>query len=838
MRNTTFLISFSRSILRQHNCLALLLDQLTSSSLTIVSNACGALWNFSAHSRQDQETLRALNAIPMLKSLTKSKHKTIATCSEHALKNITSGLQQVQQQQEEVHPVRRQPSLEARKKKNLMLELDEHLVPTCDDGDDKADQGGSSSDEEEDKSKEASTVSLGGRRPPSSTHRSESKDSLSSTHSVSSMPSDFAHAGRGGGRFEDVLEEENGEGAPSVAVRHPLELSKSRKQFFLKPMQQEQHNGFGGHAYHHHHHSPHQAPPPQAMGGGQQFPDQSQQLYRQQDGVESHPSERSQTFDLQSFPNYAEAHLQPQQQTAPPLLNNFVASPLSPDAEAFAERDERIMSPSNLEVMRTSYQQQNNVGDDEEDNDDNEERPTDYSARFGDNEDVGGEDEDDENDLAEEEGQMNVVAQGRGEDQDAGVGGDMEDTVKTYCVEDTPCDTPYHASNAGSISDLRDAGLDEAAGGQRLLFSRRPMKAVGPYSPPPNPPTSGGGGGGSAECRSGMETPMSERPRAFYTEDTPRSFSERTSLSSLDSADNEKRALDQRVELEHGDGDLSLRSVEDGEIDDEEKGQVEASHSKEASPQPRAVQGDREGGAEGESRSLTPPPPPLQHPPARPPGCVGAATRSVTFNPHETPLMFSRHSSAESLNSFDQHSVQDGYSSCATSRATSGRISPSDLPDSPGAQTPARRHHSPRRKEKSAADPSHSAVPPAGAPSASGEDSAFAPPPFSAAKDPAYKQLDGFPSLRKEEEEEEVAASTDPKRKGKASTAAEQNASSSSRVSSTSSKGAEDTTKFTSPVAYRSKSNLASEKSVAEEGDDQGHNGEAQVRCVGRKILR
>ena len=50
----------------------------------------------------------------------------------------------------------------------------------------------------------------------------------------------------------------------------------------------------------------------------------------------------------------------------------------------------------------------------------------------------------------------------------------------------------------------------------------------------------------------------------------------------------------------------------------------------------------------------------------------------------DTPLIFSRSSSFESLNSFVQHPCQGSeYSSYQCSRVTSGRVSPSDLPDSP-----------------------------------------------------------------------------------------------------------------------------------------------------------
>ena len=79
---------FCRSVLRENRCLEVLLGQLKSPSLTIVSNACGTLWNFSARDPVDQEQLWSLGAVPMLKSLTNSKHKTISTCSLAALKNL------------------------------------------------------------------------------------------------------------------------------------------------------------------------------------------------------------------------------------------------------------------------------------------------------------------------------------------------------------------------------------------------------------------------------------------------------------------------------------------------------------------------------------------------------------------------------------------------------------------------------------------------------------------------------------------------------------------------------------------------------------------------------
>ena len=79
-----------RIILRKHGCLSTLLKHLRSPSLTVVSNACGTLWNLSAHCLEDQKILCSLGAIEMLKNLVHSKHKMISLGSAAALKNLLS----------------------------------------------------------------------------------------------------------------------------------------------------------------------------------------------------------------------------------------------------------------------------------------------------------------------------------------------------------------------------------------------------------------------------------------------------------------------------------------------------------------------------------------------------------------------------------------------------------------------------------------------------------------------------------------------------------------------------------------------------------------------------
>ncbi|XP_053667898.1 adenomatous polyposis coli protein-like [Anopheles marshallii] len=77
-----------RQVLREKQCLKLLLDQLKSPSLTVVSNACGTLGNLSSENDDDQRFLREHGAIPMLRSLIYSKHNIISNGSRLALKNL------------------------------------------------------------------------------------------------------------------------------------------------------------------------------------------------------------------------------------------------------------------------------------------------------------------------------------------------------------------------------------------------------------------------------------------------------------------------------------------------------------------------------------------------------------------------------------------------------------------------------------------------------------------------------------------------------------------------------------------------------------------------------
>ncbi|XP_035654926.1 adenomatous polyposis coli protein 2-like [Oncorhynchus keta] len=136
LRNVSSLVATRddyRQILRDHNCLQTLLQHLRSHSLTIVSNACGTLWNLSARSPKDQELLWDLGAVSMLRNLIHSKHKMIAMGSAAALQNLLTNRPFKYKDAAVISPGSCMPSLYMRKQKALEAELDaKHLAETFD----------------------------------------------------------------------------------------------------------------------------------------------------------------------------------------------------------------------------------------------------------------------------------------------------------------------------------------------------------------------------------------------------------------------------------------------------------------------------------------------------------------------------------------------------------------------------------------------------------------------------------------------------------------------------------------------------------------------------------
>ncbi|XP_055556286.1 adenomatous polyposis coli protein-like isoform X2 [Falco cherrug] len=134
LRNVSSLIATNedhRQILRENSCLQTLLQHLKSHSLTIVSNACGTLWNLSARNAKDQEALWDMGAVSMLKNLIHSKHKMIAMGSAAALRNLMANRPAKYKDANIMSPGSSLPSLYVRKQKALEAELDaQHLSET------------------------------------------------------------------------------------------------------------------------------------------------------------------------------------------------------------------------------------------------------------------------------------------------------------------------------------------------------------------------------------------------------------------------------------------------------------------------------------------------------------------------------------------------------------------------------------------------------------------------------------------------------------------------------------------------------------------------------------
>ncbi|XP_012534463.1 adenomatous polyposis coli homolog isoform X2 [Monomorium pharaonis] len=279
-------------------------------------------------------------------------------------------------------------------------------------------------------------------------------------------------------------------------------------------------------------------------------------------------------------------------------------------------------------------------------------QPTDYSLRYA------------EDDTDEEEKQNTEYFPGS----------EQEDTVKTYCTEGTPYETPFNFSTATSMSDLRVEDIKE-----NVLLRKVPKKMMEVASKIPvsfieqtEVLTCDEQDGlitkeleenskDTAVLNPGQVTP--EKIVNYYEEEeTSHGFLRANSLSSLNSAmTTPQNNITEVISKE----DLSPVNKEELENDNHNvklnNSQIEISsvndNSFENKSSPRVL--DKEG-------------------------------KMVTFGgqdyyAEETPLMFSRCSSLGSLSGFEQYSIHDDRSSVISdfSRRTSGAVSPSELPDSP-----------------------------------------------------------------------------------------------------------------------------------------------------------
>ncbi|XP_049821338.1 adenomatous polyposis coli homolog [Aethina tumida] len=223
----------------------------------------------------------------------------------------------------------------------------------------------------------------------------------------------------------------------------------------------------------------------------------------------------------------------------------------------------------------------------------------------------------------------------------------IHDTVKTYCTEDTPYETPFNFSTATSMSDLRmeekpvvdndKSTIDVPQSKENKNEDEKERCSNEDISGLENLPKSCDKIPKS-EFSSGLLSP--EKPINYCEEGTPGYFSRVSSFGSLNSIPANETLKDEVKEEAYMEPEVEEKTVE------------------------KQVKNSTE---------------------------VKVVKFEQTVNyAEQTPLMFSRSSSLESLGSIEQHSIHDDRSSVVSdlSRLTSGIVSPSELPDSPTQTVP------------------------------------------------------------------------------------------------------------------------------------------------------
>lgn len=177
--------------------------------------------------------------------------------------------------------------------------------------------------------------------------------------------------------------------------------------------------------------------------------------------------------------------------------------------------------------------------------------------------------------------------------------------------------------------------------------------------------------------------------KTYHTEGTPHNFSNATSMTDLlsleDSKGNYEPSYKFQISKEQKQNKIEKTSKE------YKKGMQKESIIEDSKIQD--MRGTKEVKNEKSGRRFEK----LMSSPQSPPKlCIKDKENKVAISNNEeahaqeTPLMFSRCSSLDSLNDFDQHSIHDDQSSVISdfSHRTSGAVSPSDLPDSPTQTVP------------------------------------------------------------------------------------------------------------------------------------------------------
>ncbi|XP_052133591.1 adenomatous polyposis coli protein isoform X3 [Frankliniella occidentalis] len=715
-----------RATLREHNCLQVLLQQLKSTSLTIVSNACGTLWNLSARCQEDQRTLWALGAPAMLRSLVHSKHKMISMGSSATLKNLLSakpenddscfrhldstarslGLQSL-------------PGLYARKQKALEQELDQTLTETFDNIEPSTSPSTSTVGLRDDKfvfslterdvyrQRPQQPLTLQKPSPkirPNVVSHSDSKESVTSTHSDSVyerlMRAGTADATQSGSLKDDRKLHSSMSDSDRVGSdggKQDTRASSDRKflQRYLNNLNSSSTASGNSSAVVAMNVSSDQNKNPVNMNvvengvanlmiaeegdSGSQKKWQAWTEQRPASGDGKQPLSIKEEFNASTSVSEKEEAVEGAQSSN--VNNNDEGSSSAPTA---AVRPRGSQSQAFVPV-RNKYMES---GAEEDLECPTQDRPIDFSQRYA-----------SEIEPSKEHNSQPVPAKREGKKKGGpAVYGDYaetdldqptdyslqygeeddlsdfeapeipisihEDTVKMYFTEGTPYETPFNHSTSTSLSDLR---IEPAVKEDNDEDLKTESETVNVSQPEPAATETKEIEAESIEAvnvvESGSISPV-EKPVQFCDEGTPGVCMSRfDSLSSLDKNE------------EVGD-----------EIDGKE-----------------TVTSQKSTDVKGEENVVgTTPPgsPPTVHETSGQSVDQEAGSKIVKLNPEhqyaeETPLMFSRASSLGSLSSYEQQSILDDRSSVVSefSRLTSGVVSPSELPDSPSQLVPASPRH-------------------------------------------------------------------------------------------------------------------------------------------------
>ena len=682
-----------RQVLRDQDCLQILLKHLRSPSLTIVSNACGTLWNLSARCAQDQKALWEMGAVSMLRNLVHSKHKMISMGSAAALKNLLAAKPAMMTLDGGHHTKNNMPSLHVRKQRAMEAEIDPNLAETCEN----VESPTGSPIERKQPAKDSpgkftftdlaayhchnmnSDNHLEGRRPVS---RSASQDSVGSVHSdtLHDRPRHNMPAARLMMERQAQSQEGHhyGDGIRSHDPRGETGPPNSRILQVMREVEAAAGQESGGYTK-----DPYMAylqGTAHAPGSPRRAHQHERPIYTRIDSYSGSEPDNREPADL-TFPQLSQRmenlRLGEEGQDQPINYSlKYVDAPTpAPNAPTYGQPGFCPVYPAGRPASGSPQSQQDYAGYNESEMD-NMDQPTNFSERFAEHVDEAPEYTDQPINYSTryQEPECPLDARRHLMEQEH----TAEDTVKTFCTEDTPLNFLSTATSMDDLSQIKEEEGEESEDPSSVPHEKASTTGSGERSnqpqmdsmanlqnnnlPPPPPDL----------YDDSISSSPSEKPHQYHVEDTPVCFSRASSLSSLhsgDGSDGVPATESSPPQAAREESNQSLQRIDEEASLDVTVTKLDAGHNFNDSA----------------------------HTDGSTPGST--AGKTVTFDDNvvqETPMMFSRCSSLGSLSSFDAHSIHSSVVS-EYSRRASEVVSPSELPDSPSDSMPA----SPGHRDKS-----------------------------------------------------------------------------------------------------------------------------------------